>query len=370
MRILSNVEDLGPTNGITVQTLQTTVALCGRGHQVDLAYVADGPFRDDYESAGVTLVEVPLLDIHLQGAFGAVRPLVASVRRVVATRPDVLYAHRMQPLPWAVATGTRVRRPVVSHLHGITGCTHRVVNALLGRRPHTVLAVSAFLRDELVAGGFPSGRVEVVHNGIDPNAYPFGGSEARTRARDALGLGQEAFVVLFYGRLDPTKGVDVLLDAVDRMRDLGTGVHLLMVGSPPTVEYLRDIRKRLREPWVTWLTNRPDVITPLHAADVVAAPSLVDEAFGRVVVEAMSTGRPVVATSVGGIPEVMTGPFARFLVPRSDPDELARCLSSLATWRTDEPGLGADCRAHVARHFSLVSMVDAIEHHLRVAAGT
>ena len=276
----------------------------------------------------------------------------------------------MQPLPWAAATATRVRRPLVSHLHGMTGCSHQVVNALLGRRPHSVLAVSAFLRDELVAGGFPAGRVEVVHNGIDPDAYPLGGAEDRIRARDALGVDQEAFVVLFYGRLDPTKGVDVLLDAVSRMRDLGTAVQLLMIGSPPTVEYLRDIRKRLREPWVTWLPNRPDVITPLHAADVVAAPSEWDEPFGRVVVEAMSTGRPVVATAVGGIPEVLTGPFARFLVPRSDSGELARRLSSLATWRTDEPGLGVDCRAHVARHFSQVSMADGIEHHLRVAAGT
>jgi len=369
VRILSNVQDLGPTNGITVQTMQTTVALCGRGHRVDLAYVADGPFRGDYEAAGTTLVEVPLLDLHLRGALGAARAIAPSVRSGVALGPDVIYAHRMQPLPWAVATGARARRPVVSHLHGITGCTHRVVNTLLGRRPRTVLSVSSFLRDQLVAGGFPARRVEVVHNGIDPDAYPFGDLAARTQARDALGIDQGAFVVLFYGRLDPTKGVDVLLDAVARMRDAGSGVQLLMIGSPATVDYLRAIRPRLRQPGVTWLPNRPDVVTPLHAADVVAAPSVWDEPFGRVVVEAMSTGRPVVATAVGGIPEVLTGPFARFLVPRSDPDELARRLSSLATWRTDEPGLGADCRAHVADHFTLVSMVAAIEHHLEVAAG-
>ncbi len=368
MRILTNVQDLGPTNGITVQTLQTTVALCRRGHGVTVAYVDDGPYRHEYEAAGAAVAQVPLLDLHVHGSRAASRPLAAAVRAGMATRPDVVYANRMQVLPWAVATGTGTRRPVVAHLHGFTGCTHRAVNGLLGRRVRKVLAVSAFLRGQLVSGGFPAKRLEVVHNGIDADAYPLGDLEDRTRAREEFGIDPEAFVVLFYGRLDPTKGVEVLLEAVERMRR-PPGVHLMVVGSPATVEYLKRLRPRLRNAGATWLPNRTDVVTPLHAADVVAVPSVWDEPFGRVAVEAMSTGRPVVAAAVGGLPEVLTGPFARFLFPRGDTEALAGMLSSLSGWRTAEPGLGLACRTHVERHFTLTAMVDEVEHHLQAVVG-
>ncbi len=369
MRILSNVQDLGPTNGITVQTLQTTEELCRRGHEVHVAYVEDGPFRGGYEAAGARTVEVPVLDLHLAGVPTAVGPLVSAVRTGAATHPDVVYSHRMQTLPWALATGVRARCPVVTHLHGLTGCTHRTVNAVLGRRPHSLFAVSAFLRDELVAGGFPSSRVEVVHNGIDPGDYPFGDEGDRSAARLALGIDADAFVVLTYGRMDPTKGIEVLLDATDLMRAAGTEVHLLVVGSPTTVDYLKVLRLRLRGAAVTWLPQRPDVVTPLHASDVVAVPSVWDEPFGRVVVEALSTGRPAVASAVGGIPEVLTGQFTRFLVPRGDADELARRLTELRDWRTDDPGLAAVCRGHVVRNFTLGAMVDRIEHQLEASTG-
>ena len=107
-----------------------------------------------------------------------------------------------------------------------------------------------------------------------------------------------------------------------------------------------------------------DVVTPLHAADVVVVPSVYDDPFPRTVLEAMATGRPVVASSTGGIPEELTGEFARFLVPPSDAEALRERLEAVLDWRDGEPGLGQACTAHVARHFSKASMVDAIEQRL------
>jgi glycosyltransferase involved in cell wall biosynthesis len=113
---------------------------------------------------------------------------------------------------------------------------------------------------------------------------------------------------------------------------------------------------------------RSDVVGPLHAADVVVVPSVYAEPFGRVVIEALSTGRPVIASSIGGIPEILTGDFARFLVPPGDAPALARKLGELLDWRTRDDGLAEACTDHVRQHFSKSSMVDAIEDRLANAA--
>jgi glycosyltransferase involved in cell wall biosynthesis len=111
---------------------------------------------------------------------------------------------------------------------------------------------------------------------------------------------------------------------------------------------------------------RRDVLTALHAADVVVLPS-VTEGLGRVVLEAMSTGRPVAASRVGGVPEILTGPFARFLFESGDVADLAGRLGSVAGWQRREPPLGFLCSEHVRENFSLAKMAGRVEEILEKA---
>ena len=111
------------------------------------------------------------------------------------------------------------------------------------------------------------------------------------------------------------------------------------------------------------------MLTPLHAADVVVVPSLWEEPFGRVVIEAMVTGRPVLASRSGGIPEILTGRFAGHLFEKGDATELAALLRGLIGWRDREPGLAVRCAAHVEEHFQLSDRVDGVEALLGQAAG-
>jgi glycosyltransferase involved in cell wall biosynthesis len=90
-------------------------------------------------------------------------------------------------------------------------------------------------------------------------------------------------------------------------------------------------------------------------------PSRWDEPFGRVVVEAMATGRPAVASAVGGIPEILRGDFAGLLFPRGDAAALAERLGALRDWRTTNPALAAHCADHVAQNFSLERAVTELE---------
>ena len=185
----------------------------------------------------------------------------------------------------------------------------------------------------------------------------------RGRERE-LGLPEDVFVVGYVGRLDREKGVDLALSAW-RLLDLSPEVARLFVVGSPTVRQDADAYRAeleaLAGPGVTILAGRADVVVPLHAADVIVVPSRWDEPFGRAVIEALSTGRPVLATAVGGIPEILEGPMARFLFEREDAEMLAAQLSALRGWREREPELAEGCRSWVQRHFTLAGMVDGVE---------
>jgi len=214
--------------------------------------------------------------------------------------------------------------------------------------------------------GVPERKVRVVHNGVDPAAYPAAGRAERDAAAAALGLDPDVPVVVFYGQLNPVKGVHVLLEAARRRR---RPYQLVVAGrytDPSYAAVLDPLAAEAED--VTWLDHQEDVLPLLHAADVVVLPSAREEAFGRVLIEAMSTGRPAVGSRIGGIPEVLAGELDRFLAAPGDPDDLARAIDAALDWRDADPGLGDRCRALVEERFTLAHTAAGIEAVLREAA--
>jgi glycosyltransferase involved in cell wall biosynthesis len=147
----------------------------------------------------------------------------------------------------------------------------------------------------------------------------------------------------------------------------------LIVGSPsahlPDGTQFLDRLQATAPPGCVWLPAQSDVIGPLHAADVVVVPSLWAEPFGRVIIEAMATGRPAIASRLGGIPEILTGEFERFLLEPGDAGVIALALEGLVGWQKREPSLAGHCHAHVRDNFSLDQVVDGVERSLTAAAG-
>jgi glycosyltransferase involved in cell wall biosynthesis len=293
-------------------------------------------------------------------------------------RPDVVYLNRVEHLVWGLLASRAARAPLVCHLRH-----HPDFPAvgLVGRGVSRFIAVSAYMKRLWVSAGLRDDRVRVVSNGVDPDDYPFGGLADRARARLALGLPDTAFVVLCYGRLHPDKGMDVLLEAWRALALPPGDSILLVVGDPyPTAEgraYAARV-SRSSPDGVSFLPRHADVVPLLHAADVVAFPAQWQEPFGRVVAETLMTGRPVVATAVGGIPEQLTGEFTAFLVDPPGPGgagrgpaaaALAGRLAELRHWRRDDPGLAGRCLRHARDRLSLDPTVDGIESVLREALG-
>lgn len=368
MKILTNVSRLAPTGGIELNVYQVAKELTQRGHAVSVVYREDGEFGQDYRSFCQDVIAVPEFEYgnkrELVGAWRRIRVGLPDARKV---RPDAIYAQRFRSMRWAAAVGRSSAAPVVCHVHGFSAHPIGSVNRLFARGMSRMLAVSEHVRQQWEAAGIPGERTEVVYNGIDPAAYPMADEETRAAARAALGIPPDAFVALYCGRIAFEKGIHVLIDAWRTLGLDADGGRLLVAGATESDDYLDELRQRAGHDGVHWLGRQRNVVGPMHAADVTVVPSIGDEAFGRTVIEAMATGCPVIASRVGGIPEVLTEPFDRFLVERSDVDQLAKVLATMTGWRREEPGLAAACRAHVMKRFTLEQMVDGIERALEEA---
>jgi len=194
-------------------------------------------------------------------------------------------------------------------------------------RAERVVAVSGPLAQQAQALSVDAERIDVVPNGIDRQRFQ---PRDRLEARRALGLPLERRLVLYLGHLSEQKGAFDLLHAFDGCRAALVGVQLVMVGDGQHAERCRALARTLGVPAI-FPGAQPHETVPqwLAACDLLSLPSW-NEGMPNVVVEALACGRPVVATSVGGIPELVSEEFG-VLVPPREPallgDALVRALN-------------------------------------------
>ena len=368
MRILTHVITLERVGGMEVNTLEVSRALAQRGHDVHVVHgppIVEFPMPDmraEFESAGITLHgPQPFPPPSLATAIPSVVQSVPSARLAARLRPDVVWLQRFEHIVWGRLAALGGRAPLVCHLHHALGS--RLI-PLAARGVPQFIAVSEFMRRLWVSLGLDPERVAVVHNAAPAENYPYGGEVERKQARQALGLPPEAPIALYYGRLEEPKGLLVALEAWERARSrLGRG-HLVLAGGYPRyadASLRARVDELVRAGSATLLPMQGDVVPLLHAADLVLFPSRLPEAFGRVALEGLMTGRPVLASAVGGVPEIVAGPLARLLVPEGDAAALAEGIAALLPWREQEPELGALCAAEMAARFSFTEHVARIE---------
>ena len=240
--------------------------------------------------------------------------------------------------------------PLVGPVHGwLARLTDRVI--VLSEH------VGRYMRDR---GHVPSERLRRVYYGITPDAGA--ATAARAAIRAEFGVPAEAPLLLTVGRLDPQKGHLDLLAALRRVVAALPTVQLIIAGAPQqaSADYEQAIRAAAAAPelstLVHWAGHRDDVPDLLAACDIVVQPSHW-EGFGLVLVEAMAARRPVVATAVSAIPEVIRDGETGLLVPPHDSHALARALLRLCGDPERRARLGAAGAARVQAHFTAERMV-------------
>lgn len=235
----------------------------------------------------------------------------------------------------------------------------RLVNPLLSRFDGPVVAVSYELRQFMMASNFSASRVGVVHNGIDAGPLPTPAD--RRRARSLLALDDDALVIGTVARLDPVKDLRSLFEAFALVRQSLPTARLLVVGDGPERGALEsraadaDLAGSVR-----FLGMRADVKALLPAADLYVNSSI-SEGISLTILEAMACGVPVVATSVGGTPEVLDA-GAGVLVPARHPQRLAEAIVRLAAAPAARARLAGHGRQRVESLFTIQRMVGEYAH--------
>lgn len=342
----------------------------------------EGPFRERLERAGVAVDVVEaaasvrnvrregrgVKDIRsLPGVFNLVRRVARRARAY-----DVLYANSQKAFVVAALAGRWARRPVVWHLRDLLTAEHfsrsrrRLVVRLANRWARRVLANSEATAQAFVSRGGRMDKIGVVHNGIDPTPFVEVDRAAVAAVRAELGLGAVPVVGVF-SRLAPWKGQDVLLDALAAL----PRVHALLVGAAlfgEEVHYAASLHEQAERlglaDRVHFLGFRSDIPALLHGVDVVVHTSTAPEPFGRVVVEGMMAGRPVVATRAGGVPEIIDDGRTGILVAPGDVQALTRAIDRLLTSPEEAQTLAEAGRKEAMKRFSLQRMLDDLEDHL------
>ena len=275
---------------------------------------------------------------------GLVREGLGLVRRHGAR---VIHANSAAPVQWMLPVARISRRKLLVHLH--ISYLRRSRAVLMIRRADRAVGVSAQVLAGVLADGMPAERTEVLHNGID-----CAGLLARP-ARDlrgTLGLAPGTLVLATVGYLVRMKGHDVLLRALTRLATAPPPV-LLVAGDGPDRAALEALAGSLGlGERVRFLGHVADVTAVYRAADVVVQASR-NEGFGLSVAEASLFARPVVASRVGGIPEVVTDGETGVLVPPEDPDALAAALDRVLADPALRERLGRAAAARVEREFDL-----------------
>jgi glycogen synthase len=252
--------------------------------------------------------------------------------------PLVVTLHSMEPLrPWkADQLGTG---------YAVSTWAER----LAVERAERVIAVSAQMREDiLVHFRVEPDRVVVIHNGVDAEAF------RRTEQREALARhGVREPYVLFVGRISEQKGIFPLLEAA---RALPDAVSLVLCASSPDTPELAArleaaVAGRSRVRWINAMLPVAEVVQLYSHASVFVCPSIY-EPFGLINLEAMACGTPVVASRVGGIPEVVVDGETGWLVPPGDPTALAEALRVALADPARARRMGEAGRRRVEAHFS------------------
>jgi glycosyltransferase involved in cell wall biosynthesis len=337
------------------------------------------------EERGVQVVVVPDLSREIAPLHDlrAARELARLIRDL---RPQILHTHTAKAGAvgrLAASLARDARPPIVVHtFHGhvlrgyfgpVRSRLFRLLERRLARSTTALVAVSPEVRDDLVSLGVaPREKFRVIRLGIELDRRVTAGENGRAELRRMMGIPQERFMVGWVGRMTAVKRMDDVLSAFQRLDAQGVDACLCLVGDGPDRADAERKAHRLGIMRRCLFLGYQNDVAPFFAAfDVFLLPSG-NEGTPVTTIEALAGGRPVVATRVGGVPDVVREGEDGFLVEPGAVDELADRLARLAADPQLRERMGQAGRARVLERYSvqrLLSEMDSLYRGLLAEKG-
>jgi len=284
-------------------------------------------------------------------SFSWLRDLVKLIKK---ESPDILFAHAFNGtiIAFLVRMLYRGKMLLVCSYHGLyvapsrskkpAGWLYNALPLLINRKiADGVVCVSAFSKQELTSQGIPERKIRVVYNGIRPDPVVIAGP-----GDPAVRFPDDRAVIGYVGRLVPMKGIEVLIKVVCGI----PGVRFLIVGDGPLADELKKEAVAAGER-ILFAGNQSNVDEWLKCMDIFVLPSFVEN-HSVSILEAMRSGKAIIATSVGGNPESVRDRVDGLIVPPGNADALASAIRLLVSEPELAKQLGANAREHFLESFT------------------
>jgi glycosyltransferase involved in cell wall biosynthesis len=365
IRLLAVIE-AGSITGPAKNLLQ--FAQLGRSGQVDppievsIAVFQRGDTSNNLFIETARQFSIPVYPIPEAGRFdwAVVSHLRALAREL---KPDLIQTHAVKSHFLIRASGLHRLAPWVAFHHGYTWPDARMrlynqIDRWSLRAARQVLTVSRPFRDELARKGVPPERIEIVHNAIDPQWGAHGRTpEAAAALRAALGIGRETKIILIVGRLSREKDHRTLLEAVNELRtDARNGTaprtHLVVVGDGPERPRIEETIRALDLGDTVTMVGQVPTAEPYYGIADVSVLSSLSEGSPNALLESMAARVPVVATLVGGIPEIVSHEHSALLINPRDRAGMTRAIKAILTNESLARTLAARACERILGHYT------------------
>ncbi len=311
-----------------------------------------GPLGEELARLGIEMRYVPLPPWRKLFAYPRRTFAIRRLREVIAeVRPALIHVNDIWWVPQSLRATLGLGVPILAHVR-------QEIEPPKVRRygldqVDVVLPVSRHVHQSLEAGGVRSERLWTIYSGLDMTRVPQ--KEDGQGGRRRFGIPFDAPLIGTVANLFPRKGYEVMLRALPTVLASFPNLHYVIIGRGHA-GYERTLRSLVRtlglEKAVHFVGFQEEIYSLLAAIDIYVHPALM-EGFGIAVLEAMAMERPVVASRVGGIPEVVQDGVTGLLVPPGDPEALALALLRVLRDPHTRQGMGRAGKQRVDAHFSL-----------------
>lgn len=342
LKIVQVVSSLN-VGGMEHFVLRVTKSLQELGHDVCVVALRGGPLEEEAQKQG--------LKVHVVKGHGRLSRVLNCIALFMQLQPHIVNVHNPSSIHYTVLSKLVSRTRIVMTLHGEGLGSGRKPSVKQWRDIDAVIAVSGAASEQIKRTDF-SGIIKVIHNGID--VIP-----VKRLSSDIISeLGLLGRVIgIIVARIDNLKGHDTLIKSLAILRDQNVAMTLLVVGDGVERSNIEELARKhnLDAEWVRFLGFRSDVPDLLEASDFFVLPSLT-EGLPLSVMEAMTHHLPIIATPVGGIPELIQDFKHGMLVPVGDVEKLATSMKILVEDKSLRDSMGELAFERITTEFSFLDM--------------